>query len=58
MTFVAAIIRPMAKRTRARAQAEARPFHERSPLLFLAIATAVALLPFVNKGFIRTVIPR
>ena len=27
------------------------PVHERSPLLFLAIATAVALLPFVNKAF-------
>ncbi|HEY6141421.1 MAG TPA: glycosyltransferase family 39 protein [Thermoanaerobaculia bacterium] len=27
------------------------PFHERSPLLFLAIATAVALLPFLGKAF-------
>jgi hypothetical protein len=27
------------------------PFHERSPLLLLAIATALALLPFVNKAF-------
>jgi 4-amino-4-deoxy-L-arabinose transferase-like glycosyltransferase len=47
----------MSKRTRARARAAAapppdtRPFHERSPLLFLAIATAIALLPFVNKAF-------
>lgn len=47
----------MSKRTRARARTAAapppdtRPFHERSPLLFLAIATAIALLPFVNKAF-------
>lgn len=47
----------MSKRTRARARAAAapvadtRPFYERSPLLLLAIATAVALLPFVNKAF-------
>ncbi len=47
----------MSKRTRARARAAAappphtRPFHERSPLLFLAIASAIALLPFVNKAF-------
>src|ERR1051325_155974 len=27
------------------------PFHERSPLLFLAIATAVALLPFLGQAF-------
>jgi len=47
----------MSKRTRARARGaaaptpDARPFHERSPLLLLAIATALALLPFVNKAF-------
>src|SRR6185436_11838712 len=46
----------MSKRTRNRARTtaappDARPFHERSPLLFLAIATAIALLPFVNKAF-------
>src|SRR5256885_1966452 len=48
---------PMSKQTRARARTAAapppdtRPFHERSPILFLAIATAIALLPFVNKAF-------
>jgi len=47
----------MSKKTRARARGaaapapDARPFHERSPLLLLAIATALALLPFVNKAF-------
>src|SRR4029079_15600009 len=34
-----------------RAVVQQKPFHERSPLLLLAIATAVALLPLLGKAF-------